>query len=46
MTMVKSDELFIFSAGGAMCSLLFSMIYPICTLFFLTRPKVAEALKE
>ena len=46
MTMVKSDELFIFSAGGAMCGVLFALIYPICILFFLTRPSVVEALKE
>ncbi len=46
LSLMKNDATFIFSAGGAMCSLLFSMIYPICTLFFLTRPKVAEALKE
>ena len=46
MTMVKSDKLFIFSAGGAMCGVLFALIYPICILFFLTRPSVVEALKE
>ena len=46
LSLMKDDKTFIFSAGGAMCGLLFSMIYPICILFFLTRPSVVEALKE
>jgi hypothetical protein len=46
LTMVENDVTFIFSAVGAMCGVLFSMIYPICILFFLTRPSVVEALKE
>jgi len=44
--MVENDVTFIFSAGGAMCGVLFALIYPICILFFLTRPSVVEALKE
>jgi len=46
LTMVENDVTFIFSAGGAMCGVLFALIYPICILFFLTRPSVVEALKE
>ena len=46
MSMMKNDETFIFSAGGAMCGVLFALIYPICIMIFLTRPNVVEALKE
>ena len=46
MSMMKNDESFILTAGGTMCGVLFSLIYPICILFFLTRPNVVEALKE
>ena len=46
MSMMKNDETFLLSAGGTMCGVLFSLIYPICILFFLTRPNVVEALKE
>ena len=44
--MMKHDDLFIFGAGGAMCGVLFALIYPICIVIFLTRPNVVEALKE
>ena len=46
MSMMKNDETFIFSAGGAMCGVLFALIYPICIMIFLIRPNVVEALKE
>ena len=46
MSMMKHDESFIFSAGGAMCGVLFALIYPICIMIFLTRPNVVESLKE
>ena len=46
MSMMKHDESFIFSAGGAMCGVLFALIYPICIMIFLPRPNVVEALKE
>ena len=46
MSMMKNNETFIFSAGGAMCGVLIALIYPICILIFLTRPSVVEALKE
>jgi hypothetical protein len=46
MSMMKDDKTFIFSAGGAMCGVLFALIYPICIMIFLIRPNVIEALKE
>ena len=46
MSMMKNDKTFIFSAGGAMCGVLFALIYPICIMIFLIRPNVIEALKE
>jgi len=46
MSMMKNAETFIFSAGGAMCGVLFALIYPICIMIFLIRPNVVEALKE
>ena len=45
-TLASTGVSLTFSAVGAMCGVLFSMIYPICILFFLTRPSVVEALKE
>ena len=44
--MLSKGSTVIVSIAGATCAMVIAFVYPVCILFFLTRPSVVEALKD